>query len=130
MQKTTIPADGNFAWTQRAVRRQLIMLVDEQHDTREVLRSILEKKGYKVLPMQTGEQALRWLAFTHPDLILMNVISPPTELSRLQQIHAEIAAKKVPILLTFINARSISQHLQANGHQEVFMKPIELAISG
>ena len=126
MNKSTFPVDGGFDHKER-VKRPLIMIVEEHPESRELLRYVLEQEGYKVLLMQTGEQALRWLEFTSPNLILMDIQYSATDLSCLQQIHERVRSKEVPILLTTGDARPILQEqLQAEGYSELFIKPLEI----
>jgi CheY-like chemotaxis protein len=57
---------------------QTILVVDDEPDVRDLVREILEGKGYHILEAQDAEEALR-AAGTHPDrihLLLTDVVMP------------------------------------------------------
>jgi CheY-like chemotaxis protein len=53
-----------------------VLLVEDDSDTREIYRTILEEHGYRVLEAATGEEGLRLAREGDPDLILMNIAIP------------------------------------------------------
>jgi DNA-binding response OmpR family regulator len=56
---------------------QLVLVVDDQPDIRELLQMVLEIKGYEVALAPGGPEALQLLADgTSPDLILLDVQMP------------------------------------------------------
>ncbi|MBI4020009.1 MAG: response regulator [Candidatus Aenigmarchaeota archaeon] len=55
-----------------------IMVVDDESDIRESVRTILETNGYSVITAVDGDDCLRKLRSAKPDLILMDVMMPGT----------------------------------------------------
>jgi len=54
------------------------MLVDDEPDTREVVKIVLENAGYEVTTAVDGDDCLEKLKKQKPDLILMDVRMPGT----------------------------------------------------
>ncbi len=54
-----------------------ILLVDDDHDTSDILRFFLEREGYDVVLAREGGEALRLMAEQgEPDLILLDLAMP------------------------------------------------------
>lgn len=81
----------------------LIAVVDDDRDAREVIQCALETAGYTVKPVSSGLGLLSALVVDHPDLILMDVRMSwidGIELCRL--LKQNDAYKDIPII--FISA--------------------------
>ncbi len=55
-----------------------IMIVDDEPDIRETVKTVLEKNGYKVVTAENGDDCLKKLKESKPDLILMDIMMPGT----------------------------------------------------
>ncbi|SET05763.1 DNA-binding response regulator, OmpR family, contains REC and winged-helix (wHTH) domain [Oceanobacillus limi] len=55
---------------------EVILLVDDDPDMREILRVYLQKNGYKVILAKDGIEAIEVLELHHPDLIILDVVMP------------------------------------------------------
>jgi two-component system KDP operon response regulator KdpE len=53
-----------------------ILVVDDESQVRQALRTILESAGYAVVTAESGEDAIRTFAQCRPDLILMDLLIP------------------------------------------------------
>ncbi len=53
-----------------------ILIVEDDEDSREVYREVLEDSGFEVVTAVTGPQALRMARERHPDAILMDISIP------------------------------------------------------
>ena len=56
--------------------RRIILVVEDDHDLRVLLRALLEGDGYEVLTAPEGRTALAQLETTTPDLILVDLRMP------------------------------------------------------
>jgi len=56
--------------------KKTILLVEDEPLLANLLRQRLEKEGFKVLHASDGEEGLRVLKSTQPDLILLDIILP------------------------------------------------------
>ena len=55
---------------------ELILVADDEHDIRELLRYHLEKHDYRVLLTRNGEEAIRALGHHVPDLAILDIMMP------------------------------------------------------
>jgi DNA-binding response OmpR family regulator len=58
--------------------KKTIMVVDDEQDVRDTVKTILLKEGYKVLTATSGDDCLVKLKKEKPDLILMDIMMPGT----------------------------------------------------
>ena len=68
--------DGNEAQGTPGRRRPLVVLAEDNEDTRRVYGLILRHYGYDVADAPTGEEAVATTRALHPDLVLMDIGLP------------------------------------------------------
>jgi len=104
-----------------------ILVVDDERDNVEVLEIVLAWEGFFVGGALSGEDALRQVAATPPDLILLDVMMPGIdgyEVAR--RLKATPTAHHIPIIiLTAMAARDVESRGRASGADEVLGKPID-----
>ncbi len=54
--------------------KKIIFVVDDEHDIRNILKINLENEGYDVREFSSGNEALRTLSGTIPDLMILDVM--------------------------------------------------------
>ena len=55
---------------------QTILVVEDDHQIRDLLTTLLEEEGYRVVLAENGLQAIKCLSDVHPDLIICDVMMP------------------------------------------------------
>jgi CheY-like chemotaxis protein len=76
-----------------------ILLVEDFDDTRLMMKMWLEKRGYRVIEAETGEEAITMAQREAPDLIIMDVMMPGMNgLDATQQIRQYQALRRTPIV--------------------------------
>ena len=50
-----------------------ILVVDDKEENRRLLRKVLTRRGYAVIEVASGEEALESVSLERPDLILMDI---------------------------------------------------------
>lgn len=104
-----------------------ILVVEDNDDLQVLFRLVLESEGYQVAIANNGQDAIKLLEETHPQLVLMDIMMPGTsgiEVSR--SIKQQQNYETLPILLVSAVDRVKEQQLnysQANG---VLYKPFNL----
>ena len=104
-----------------------ILIADSDEDSRYLLRSLLELKGFQVLEANNGQEAIDASVSRRPDLLLIQlklpVVSGFTAIRRIRK-HEELRA--VPIIAVSFNNPTSNRHLAlaagCNAHIE---NPIE-----
>lgn len=61
------------------VGHRCVLVVDDDPGVRDVIRSMLESSGYKVLLAENGKEAMRLLKSERADLILTDLVMPEQE---------------------------------------------------
>ena len=77
-----------------------ILVVEDQEDSRRILRDLLSSADYEMTEAVNGEQALAAVAKQRPDLILMDIQMPVLDgYEATRRIKADPALKDVPIIV-------------------------------
>ena len=86
--------------TLKQVQPQMILVVDDEKNIRSLMQRVLEKNGYQVVTVSSGEEALAYLTKgQHVDLIVLDVNLP--QISGRRLIEAILQKRPtVKILLT------------------------------
>lgn len=109
------------------MRMRRILLVDDDRDSREVYRIILEHGGYEVLEACDGAEAIRLARDHDPDLILMDISIPGVdgwEATRI--LKADSSTDR--ILVIALTAHALAQdrtHAEEIGFDAYLSKPVE-----
>ena len=79
--------------------RRKILVVDDFDDTRLLLRTWLERRGFRVVEACDGVEAVNFAAIELPDLIIMDMEMPQLDgLSATRRIRQLNALGKIPIV--------------------------------
>ena len=110
-------------------RGSTVMVVEDYDDTRVMLKSILERKGFRVVEAVNGREAVERAASECPDLILMDLDLPILDgieaTNRIRRMGALCAVPIVAITaypMSYTRVRAFAQ-----GCNEYLPKPIDLA---
>jgi two-component system phosphate regulon response regulator PhoB len=80
--------------------KERILVVEDEEDIRELLKYNLEKEGYQVSGVATGEEALQVVETLLPDLILLDLMLPGIDgLEVCRKLRGEAQTKHVPIIM-------------------------------
>jgi CheY-like chemotaxis protein len=107
--------------------QRTILVVDDFDDTRLLLRTWLQKKGYRVVEAENGHRAVASAASDRPDLIIMDVEMPELDgLSATRQIRELTNFQEVPIVaVSAYGADLYRDHAIAAGCNEYVSTPFE-----
>jgi CheY-like chemotaxis protein len=76
-----------------------ILIAEDNEDSRAMLRTFLELKGYRVLEARDGEEAVEIARFAQPDLIIIDLNMPKLGgIAASEQIRQFDKLSQVPIL--------------------------------
>jgi CheY-like chemotaxis protein len=105
-----------------------VAIVEDDENTREVFRTILEHNGLRVVEAADGEQALELVRRHPPDVILLDLGLPGLDGRTVaRELRADPGTAHVPIIVVTAAAeeetRRWAMHL---GCEEFLEKPVEL----
>jgi two-component system, cell cycle response regulator DivK len=108
---------------------QLILIVEDDANSRKLLRDVLQHKGYQTLEAETAEQGLRLVAERRPALILMDIHLPGISgIEALNRLRADETTRSIPVVAVTASLMSRQQTdvLEA-GFDALERKPISVA---
>ena len=96
---------------EKALEKQLVMVVDDSITVRKVTTRMLERHGYEVLTAKDGVDALAQLQEHHPDVLLLDVEMPRMDGFELAtNVRNDGRLKDIPIIM--ITSRTANKHRQ------------------
>ncbi|MFP4113730.1 MAG: response regulator [Spirochaetota bacterium] len=88
--------------------RGRILVVDDEHDILELIRFNLERDGYAVFTVDTGEAALAQSARLKPDLVILDLMLPGLDgVEVCRRLKKGEATRSIPILMLTAKAEDI-----------------------
>ena len=112
-----------------APARPLVLVADDDEDTRLLFRTVLEVRGYSVIEAADGEETVRTAESARPDLILMDGSLPRLSgVDATRRIRESDHIGHVPIV--FISGHTGTNFLalaRKAGCDEYLVKPFDLA---
>ena len=106
--------------------KNLIMLVDDEPNLRELLRQMLELGGFDVVEAEDGLEALEKLEKVAPDVMILDVMMPNLDgVSLCKRLRADATFAALPIIMVSgkTQHRAVQEGLAAGANQYL-CKPI------
>ena len=106
-----------------------ILVVDDNDDNAEIVRALLEARGFPVLVAHDGDQAMALFESARPSLVLLDVLMPGRsgwEVCRLMRQHPEHGRSVRIIMLTALAEWNDKQSALQTGADDYITKPIDL----
>lgn len=80
--------------------RESILVVEDEEEIQELVRYTLAKEGYRVTPAVSGEEALKAVRGTLPDLIVLDLMLPEIDgLDVCRKLKGDPRTQHVPIVM-------------------------------
>jgi CheY-like chemotaxis protein len=110
-----------------AVNQQLILLVEDNTDSCNMLRTLLELWSYRVIEAHNGEEAVSLAKSEAPQLILMDVAIPVVDgMEATRRIREFAPADKMPVVFISGYAQTGFRLMAlASGGNDYLVKPID-----
>ena len=79
---------------------QLIVVIEDEEDIRELIRYNLDKEGFRVLTANSGEEGLTIAVNSMPDLIILDLMLPGIDgLQVCRNLKADLKTKNIPVVM-------------------------------
>ena len=103
-----------------------ILVIDDEEGIRNLLDTLLRRKGYDVVLAESGPTGLELFRRERPDVVVLDLKMPGMDgLTVLQQVHS-LNPKQPVILLTGAGTSELEQQVRAHGVTEYVEKEISL----
>jgi two-component system, cell cycle response regulator DivK len=102
-----------------------ILVVEDQPDSRQIIRDMLAGTDYEITEAENGEEALTAITKQRPDLILMDIQLPIMDgYTATNQIKADPALRSIPIIaVTSYALAGEEKRARAAGCDDFVTKP-------
>lgn len=92
------------------VRR--VVCVEDEPEMIDLIKLILSRKGFEVLGANGGEQGLKLIRESKPDVVLLDLMMPEMDGWQVyQQLKAEDDTKDIPVIVVTAKAQDIDKVL-------------------
>lgn len=105
-----------------------ILIVDDDPNSRDIVQTFLESRGYQVATAEDGQEALAMLEELKPELVLLDVMMPGMdgwEVARVIKNHPDFGRTRVVMLTARSDFSDKTEGLRA-GADDYIVKPIRL----
>ncbi|CAN5609710.1 N/A [soil metagenome] len=105
-----------------------VMVVDDDPNALDIVRTFLESKGYNVSTAKNGNEALAQLEDEQPALVLLDVMMPGMdgwEVARVIKNHPDFGSTRIVMLTARSDFADKHEGLRA-GADDYIVKPIQL----
>jgi signal transduction histidine kinase/DNA-binding response OmpR family regulator len=100
-----------------------ILVVEDEADTRAMVRRMLEKENWTVMEAENGQVALEQVAARRPQLILLDLMMPEMDgfefVRRLRQLPA---GETIPVVVVTAKDVTAEDRLKLNGYVEQILR--------
>ncbi|HVO33478.1 MAG TPA: response regulator transcription factor, partial [Elusimicrobiota bacterium] len=107
---------------------QRVLVIDDEAAVRTVLERVLQREGFQVFSLNTGEGAVEACRRDHPDLVILDLYLPGHPGEKVcQEIREDETVKAVPILiLTGRNTEGLTARCLNLGADDYLAKPFNV----
>ncbi len=80
--------------------KEVILVVDDEEDIRELVELNLRREGYQILSCDTGERALELVRSKKPDLVVLDLMLPGVDgLEVCRRLKADPNTRPIPLIM-------------------------------
>lgn len=104
-----------------------VLVVDDEREIRDLLRTSLSAEGYEVVVASNGEEAIGLAKTENPQVILLDIEMPGIDgIETCKRLEADEKTRLIPIIMmTSRGDRDIEAYLE--GATDVVNKPFDIA---
>ncbi len=91
---------------------QLILCIEDEPEMIDLIRLILNRRGFDVRGANGGKEGLEAIRKDHPDLVLLDLMMPEMDGWEVyQQMKADESTRNIPVIVVTAKAQSIDKVL-------------------
>ncbi|ACO03406.1 MAG TPA: response regulator [Persephonella sp.] len=99
-----------------------ILIIDDNHQNRLLIKMILQKKGYTVIEAESGEKGLALAFEQNPDLIILDMMMPEVDgWEVMERLKENSKTENIPIII--FSALDDLESIEADGF---IPKPVDV----
>jgi len=108
--------------------KKKVLLIEDTPDSARLMKVTMEKNGFEVKVVETGEDALAKIKKSKFDLIVLDIMLPRVDgFEVCRRIKASKKTKAIPVVcVTAFSVPDIEQRCQEVAADDVIIKPFDL----
>jgi CheY-like chemotaxis protein len=100
-----------------------VLVVEDDADTRQMLRRLLNRAGWMVLEAENGRVALQQVAERQPELILLDLMMPEMDgFAFLEALRQPDAWRSIPVVVLTAKDLTANDRQRLNGYVEQILQ--------
>ena len=101
----------------RGEKENIALVVEDEENSREVTRRMLESEGWRVREARNGREGLEELARGIPSIVVLDLMMPEMDgFQLLDELHAKKEWKDLPVLVVTAKELTAEDRARLNGH--------------
>ncbi|QTA78971.1 Two component system response regulator [Desulfonema limicola] len=93
------------------MKKQKILIVDDEQDMRIFLSTLFETSGYKIIEAEDGQEGIKAAGDNIPDLITLDIMMPKEGgIFMYQQLKTNERLKHIPVIILSAIAKKTFNH--------------------
>ena len=105
---------------------RLVLVVEDDQSIREVITDVLEERGFRVVSVANGAEALHTLERARPDVMVLDLLMPVMHGWEFMESYAEkTGGRSIPIVVVSVNS-ALPRSFDRFGVQTVLAKPFNI----
>ena len=110
--------------------RARVLIVDDAADLRELMTIALQREGFEVLCVETGQAAADLLAVSHVDIVVLDIQMPELDgWEVLERIRGEPATATLPVIVCTVKGRDDDrERVWRAGGDAYVAKPFDIGV--
>ncbi len=113
------------------IQEKKILIVDDNHVAREMVKLMLEKRGFSVVQLSGGASILETITVEQPQLVLLDLIMPDMDGNQtLEMIRTRYTESELPVIMVTSQSESVDfiESLK-RGANDYITKPIQFDVA-
>jgi len=106
-----------------------ILVIDDEGDLLKLARTRLEASGYKVLTLDSGDQAVEFAKSEKPDLVLLDIVMPGKNgCDVCRELKADKATGSIPVIVftaQYPEEEYVKTNTEEIGADDYILKPFD-----
>jgi CheY-like chemotaxis protein len=106
--------------------KKIVLIVEDQSDSRNFMKVLIESYGCEVIEATDGEEAVQLAHYGKPNLILMDISMPEMDgLTATKIIRETLDKNKMPIIAVTAHGKALNKLLLEAGCNGIVDKPVD-----
>ncbi len=109
------------------MKKNKILVVDDDLDTLEFVKTLLEFEGYDVETAANGQDALTTVSTTIPDLIILDVRLPGMDGYEIcRRLKSQPDSRAIPVIIYSASFNHVEEKAREAGADDFIIKPFAI----